>query len=161
MSAHCSSCVELINLCKCAEYRVRCTFIAQSYLLYVFSLFQVFIHSAMALQPFVGPSPLLQFRNLFYTVGRTPWTSDQPDARPLPTHRTAQTQNKHNQTSMPRVRFDPRIPVFERTKTFHALHRLATVIGSFPISYSKETSLFSARTPDILFCTSLNERGIP
>jgi hypothetical protein len=53
-----------------------------------------FIHSPMALQPFVGPWALLQYRNLFYTDGRTPWTSDQPVARPLPIHRTAQTQNK-------------------------------------------------------------------
>jgi hypothetical protein len=29
-----------------------------------------------------------------YTVGRTSWTGDQPIARPLPTHRTTQTQNK-------------------------------------------------------------------
>jgi hypothetical protein len=29
---------------------------------------------------------------ILYTVGRTPWTGDQPVARPLPTHRTAQTQ---------------------------------------------------------------------
>jgi hypothetical protein len=28
------------------------------------------------------------------TVGRIPWTRDQPAAMPLPTHRTAQTQNK-------------------------------------------------------------------
>jgi hypothetical protein len=42
----------------------------------------------MALQPFVGPWPLLQFRNHFYTDGRTPWTSDQPVARPLHTHRS-------------------------------------------------------------------------
>jgi hypothetical protein len=54
-----------------------------------------FIHSWMALQPFFGPWPLLQFRNLFYTDGRTPWTSDQTVTRPLPTHRTTQTQNKH------------------------------------------------------------------
>jgi hypothetical protein len=45
------------------------------------------------LQPFVGPWPLLQLRNNFYTDGRTPWPSDQPVARPLPTHRTTQTQN--------------------------------------------------------------------
>jgi hypothetical protein len=32
----------------------------------------------MALQPFIGPWPLLQFRNLFYTDGRAPWTSGQP-----------------------------------------------------------------------------------
>jgi hypothetical protein len=31
--------------------------------------------------------PLFQFPNQ-YTVGRTPWTSDQPVARSLPTHRT-------------------------------------------------------------------------
>jgi hypothetical protein len=29
-----------------------------------------------------------------YTVGRTPWTGDQPVARPLPTHMTTETQNK-------------------------------------------------------------------
>jgi hypothetical protein len=29
-----------------------------------------------------------------YTDYRTPWMSDQPVARPLPTHRTTQTQNK-------------------------------------------------------------------
>jgi hypothetical protein len=28
-------------------------------------------------------------------VGRTPWTGDEPVARPLPTHRTTQTQNKY------------------------------------------------------------------
>jgi hypothetical protein len=45
-------------------------------------------------------SPLLGFGRFFSflilnTVGRTPWTGDQPVARPVPTHRTAQTQNKH------------------------------------------------------------------
>jgi hypothetical protein len=35
-----------------------------------------FIHSSVALQPLVGPWPLLQFRELSYTDGRTPWTSD-------------------------------------------------------------------------------------
>jgi hypothetical protein len=59
-----------------------------------------FIHPSMALQPFVGPWPLLQFRNHFYTDGRTPWTSDQPVARPLPIHRTAQTQNKYTHTDV-------------------------------------------------------------
>jgi hypothetical protein len=36
-----------------------------------------------------------QFRNIFYTNGRTPWTSDQHVARPLPAQRTTQTQNKN------------------------------------------------------------------
>jgi hypothetical protein len=30
---------------------------------------------------------------------------------------------------MPRVRFEPRIPVFEQAKTVHAVERAATVIG--------------------------------
>jgi hypothetical protein len=62
--------------------------------LFIHSFIHSFIHLSMALQPFVGPWPLRQFRNLFYTDGRTPWTGDQPVARPLPTHRTTQTQNK-------------------------------------------------------------------
>jgi hypothetical protein len=78
-----------------------------------------------------GPWALLQFLNL-YTVGRTPWTGDQPIARPLPTHRTTQTQNKRTQTSMPRVRFEPTIPVFQRAKTVHALGHAATVVGVMP-----------------------------
>jgi hypothetical protein len=31
---------------------------------------------------------------------------------------------------MPRVGFEPKIPVFERAKTVHALDRAATVIGT-------------------------------
>jgi hypothetical protein len=75
-----------------------------------------------------GPWPLFQFLNL-YTVGKIPWTGDQPVARPLPAHRTAQTQNKRTQTSMPWVGFEPTIPVFERAKAVHVLDREATVIG--------------------------------
>jgi hypothetical protein len=66
---------------------------------------------------------------IFYTVGRTNWTGDQPVAKPLPAYRTAQTQNQSTLTSMPQVRFEPMIPVFERSKTVHALDRAATVIG--------------------------------
>jgi hypothetical protein len=41
------------------------------------------------------PWPLMfQFHDHF-TDSRTPWTSDQLVARPLPKHRTTQTQNKH------------------------------------------------------------------
>jgi hypothetical protein len=68
---------------------------------------------------------------ILYTVGRTPWTGDQRVARPLPTHRTTQTQNKRTQISVPRVGFEPTIPVFERAKTVHALARTATVIGTW------------------------------
>jgi hypothetical protein len=45
---------------------------------------------------------------------------DQPVAMPLAANRTAQTQNKRTQTSMPRMGFEPTIPVFERAKTIHA-----------------------------------------
>jgi hypothetical protein len=85
----------------------------------------------MALQPFVGPWPLLQFRNLCYTDGKTPWASDQPVARPLPTHRTTKTQNKrHTQTSMPWVGFEPTILASERAKAVHDLECATTVIGT-------------------------------
>jgi hypothetical protein len=73
------------------------------------------IYLSMALQPFVGPWPLFTFL-ILYTVGRTPWTGDQTVARPLLIHRTTQTQNKRKQTSMPRVGFEPKIPLFERAK---------------------------------------------
>jgi hypothetical protein len=79
----------------------------------------------MALQPFVGPWPFF-FRLLDpYTVGRTPWTGDQPVARPL------STQNKPTQTSIPQVEFEPTIPAFERTKTVHALDCAAILIGRY------------------------------
>jgi hypothetical protein len=75
-----------------------------------------------------GPWPLFQFLNL-NTIGRTPWTGDQPLARPLPTNRTTQTENKRTQTSMPLVGFEVAIPLLERAKKIHALDRVATVIG--------------------------------
>jgi hypothetical protein len=65
-----------------------------------------------------------------YTVGRTPWTRDQPVARPLPTYRTTQIQNKRTQTSMPQVGSEPTISMFERAKTVLAFDRAATVIGT-------------------------------
>jgi hypothetical protein len=64
-----------------------------------------------------------------YTVGSIPWTGDQPVTRPLPTHRTAETQNKRRQTSMRQVGFELTTPVFERAKTDHALGRAAIAIG--------------------------------
>jgi hypothetical protein len=47
----------------------------------------------LALQPLCARASF-QFSDLF-TIGRSPWTSDQLFARPLPKHRRAQTQNKH------------------------------------------------------------------
>jgi hypothetical protein len=78
----------------------------------------------------LNPGRLFSFF-IFYTIGRTPWTGDQPVARPLPTHRTTQTQNKRTQTSMTGVEFEPTIPVFERAKTVHILNRADTDRLSF------------------------------
>jgi hypothetical protein len=86
----------------------------------------------MTPHPFVAPWPLFQFLNL-YTIGRAPWIGDRPVARPLPRHRTTQTQ-----TSMPRVGFEPKILVYERAKTIHALARTATVIGTHRLLQSKK-----------------------
>jgi hypothetical protein len=64
-----------------------------------------------------------------YTVDRTPWTGDQPVARPLPAHRIEQTQNKRTQASVSQVGFEPTIPEFERAKIVHALDGAVTVVG--------------------------------
>jgi hypothetical protein len=72
---------------------------------------------------------------ILYTVGRTPWTGDQPIPRLLPAHRTTQTQNKRTQASIPWVGFNPMTPVFEWAKTVHALERAATVINRIPLTY--------------------------
>jgi hypothetical protein len=88
-------------------------------------------------------SPLLELGRFFsssilYKVGRTPWTGDQPDSRPLPTHRTTQSQNKRTQTSMHWVEFEPTSPAFERPKTVHALDSADTVTGAKIIIYGAE-----------------------
>jgi hypothetical protein len=54
---------------------------------------------------------------ILYTVDGTYCTGDQPVARPLPTHMTTQIQNKHTETSTPRVGFKPTTPVIERAKS--------------------------------------------
>jgi hypothetical protein len=70
----------------------------------------------MTPQPF-RPSLLFSFL-IIQNVGRTPWTGDQPVARPLPTHRTTQTQDKRTQTSKPGLGFEPMILVFELANYF-------------------------------------------
>jgi hypothetical protein len=63
------------------------------------------------------------FSFLIKTVGRTPWTEDQP----LPTHRTTQTQKNILASSGIRAH-DPSVRGDEDT-VFHALERAATVIS--------------------------------
>jgi hypothetical protein len=89
---------------------------------------------------------------ILYTVGRAPWTEDQPVARPLPTHRSTQTQNKRTHSSMPRVGFELTNLVFEREKTVHALERSVTVIGHKrailveKLVWSREICIFTSHT---------------
>jgi hypothetical protein len=74
---------------------------------------------------------------ILYTASRIPCTSDQPLARPLPTRRTTQTQNKRTQTSMFWVGFEPTIPASERAKIVHVLDRAATVTGEKYLCHEK------------------------
>jgi hypothetical protein len=70
----------------------------------------------------------LQFLNLRHSVGFLGRVISPSQGRYL-----TQTQNKHEQTSMPTVGFEPTIPVFERANTDHALDRAATVIGRYEL----------------------------
>jgi hypothetical protein len=68
----------------------------------------------------------LQFLNLRHSIGLLGRAISPSQGRYL-----TKTQNKHRQqTSMPRVVFEPTIPVFERAKTVHASHGAATVMGT-------------------------------
>jgi hypothetical protein len=89
---------------------------------------------------FLGPG--LYFSSVIFSHGRrTPWSSDQLVARPLPTHRTTQTQNKRRKHPCLRVGFEPTIPAFERAKTVHALNGAATVISWIDISNKKSKEI--------------------
>jgi hypothetical protein len=44
--------------------------------------------------PLLGPGLFFSLLIIITNGGMTPWAGDQPVARPLPTHRTTQTQNK-------------------------------------------------------------------
>jgi hypothetical protein len=98
---------------------------------------------SMALPAHSWPRPFIQFRNHF-SDGRTPRTSDELVARPLPTHRTTQTQNKRihtHQTSMLWAGFEPSIPASERAKTVHALGSATTVTGVSNIKISNYVTM--------------------
>jgi hypothetical protein len=124
------------------------------------NLLIIFIHSSMALQPFVGPWPLLQFRNHFTQTVRLLGRGISPSQRPLHTHRTTQTENKSIQTSMPRVVFESTISAFERAKTFYVLNREVTVIGTitdhltlFPKHHYDYESNRQRRIKSLIFIT--------
>jgi hypothetical protein len=81
------------------------------------------LYISMALQLFVGPWLLLNFLISLHS------RYDSLDRGTARRKTSTYTQNKCTQTSMPRVGFEPMIPVFERAKKVHALDRAATVIG--------------------------------
>jgi hypothetical protein len=82
----------------------------------------------MALQPFVGPSKLFQFFDVFtHSVGLLERGISWPQGHYL--HTEQLEQSKRTQTSMPRIGFEPTISVLERAKAGNALDCAATVIG--------------------------------
>jgi hypothetical protein len=78
----------------------------------------------MTLQP-LWALAAFQSPDLF-TIGTSPWMSDQLVARPLPKHRI---NTYTHQTSMPWVGFEPTITASEQAKTVHALDCSASVTG--------------------------------
>jgi hypothetical protein len=64
---------------------------------------------------------------ILHTTARTPRTGDQPVTRPLPTHRTTQTQTHTDiHASSENRTLDPS---FDRARTVFALDRTPTVTG--------------------------------
>jgi hypothetical protein len=111
---------------------------------------------SMTLPDHSGPRPLIQIRNHFYTGGRTPWTSDQLVARPLPKQKTTQTQNKRIHTpniyALSGIRtHDPSVRASEDSSFLRPrcyCDRLCTMLCSILI-------LAKARRK-LLFCEKLN-----
>jgi hypothetical protein len=85
----------------------------------------------MVLQSFVGPWLLSRFL-ILYTFGRTHWTGDQSFARPLPTNRKTQVQNKctHHTDVHALSGIRTYVPSVRASEDSHALDCAATVIGS-------------------------------
>jgi hypothetical protein len=71
---------------------------------------------------------------------------DQPVAKSLLAHRTAQIQNTCTQISMPQVGFKPTIPVFEGAKRVHISYPTGTVIGSL---YYARIKIFNSLPSDL------------
>jgi hypothetical protein len=112
---------------RCIKNAVLCRDIS-SYIIHSF------IHSSVAVRPFVGPGLFFNFLIFFtQTVGLLGRVVSPSQGRYLHTKAT-QTQNKRTQTTMPRVGFEPTIPSPERTKTVYASDSTITVIGQL-ISY--------------------------
>jgi hypothetical protein len=91
----------------------------------------IFIHSSMALQPFVGPGLFFSFLIIFtQTVGLLGGVVSPSQSRYIHAG-----QHKHRINARTDIHalsgIQPTIPAFEGTKTVHALDRAVTVIGSY------------------------------
>jgi hypothetical protein len=84
------------------------------------------IYGSIALVNFGRFFSFLIYAQLVGLLGRE---MSLPQGRYLHTEQHKHRINAH--TSMPRVRFEPKIPVFERAMTVHALGRAAPVMGTF------------------------------
>jgi hypothetical protein len=105
---------------SCCHFFIPCSFFAQFPRISIERALLFFFSLSLALQPPWALASDFQFHD-YFTDGRTPWTSDQLVARPLPKHRTTETQNKHEH--IPCVGFEPTIPASERAKTVHGSDR--------------------------------------
>jgi hypothetical protein len=61
---------------------------------------------------------------ILQTVDGTSWMGDQPIVKPLRAQNKTDTDKAQTYTFMPLVGFEPRIPVLQRRKIFHALDRM-------------------------------------
>jgi hypothetical protein len=107
----CVACVKLYVL-NAVRNRSKHILYAIAWCIYTTSLSVCLsICLSLDLQPFADLVRLLSFL-IFYTAGRTPWTGDQPVARPLPAHNGLQKHriNGHRHSclkydSNPRTQF--------------------------------------------------------
>jgi hypothetical protein len=75
---------------------------------------------------------------------------------PFQSRYLTQTQNKHKQTSIPWIGFEPTIPVFKWTKTFHSLDLAVTVIGIFSCSLLKYSASILSMVGLLMFLMSIS-----
>jgi hypothetical protein len=94
-----------------------------------------FSSSFRELRPLVSYHSELIWNCESYRQSVDPLDGNQTVARPLPTQDN--TNTKETQTFMPRVGFEPTIPVIERAKKYSVLDHAATVIGHFFCLMSK------------------------
>jgi hypothetical protein len=80
----------------------------------------------------LGPVPCCHSELcILQTVGRTPWTGDQPIVRPLRIQHNTNTDG--SRTFISRVGFEPTNPGFDRAKAFLVLDQAATLIAVLTI----------------------------